>query len=299
MAVAARRDLQDFHLNPSLREIILGTMAVTAAGAIRSERAEQARNALLARAGALVADMLVFGVVSFVVNSVYGVTQITSGSFISSSSGWASYSTNTAVPWYLFMAVSLVYFTVPEALFGATPGKYLAGLRVVSVDGRRLSLGAVLARNLMRIVDYLPVIYVLGGISVRFTTNSQRLGDRLAGTTVVRREHALRPGETRSAGPKAKRIAGIALVAAFVFTFAFDYFGRPPLEIQALYNVHQLMPIGDGGYTLGSPQWSWGRVTYPVTGLQEKTGYPCTGSITLEWSAFGWHGAGAGFVCRP
>jgi len=279
--------------------MILGTMAVAAAEAIRSGRAEQASNALLARAGALVTDMLVFGVVSFVVNSVYGVTQITSGSFISSSSGWASYSTNTAVPWYLFMAVSLVYFTVPEALFGATPGKYLAGLRVVSVDGRALSLGAVLARNVMRIVDYLPVLYVLGGISVLLTTNSQRLGDRLAGTTVVRREHALRPGETRSASPKAKRIAGIALVAAFVVTLAFDYFGRPPLEIQGLYNVGQLRPIGNSGYALGSPHWSWGRVTYPLTGLQEKTGFPCKGSISFEWSAFGWHEAGAGFVCEP
>ena len=274
-------------------------MTVAAPGLIRSERAEQASNALLARASALVTDLLVFGVVSFVFNSVYGVMQITSGSPIPNSSGWAFYSTNTAVPWYVFMAVSLVYFTVPEALFGATPGKYLAGLRVVTVDGRELGLGAVLTRNVMRIVDYLPVLYLLGGFSVLLTTNSQRLGDRLAGTTVVRREHARQPGDTRRSSPKAKRIVGIALVAAFLFTLAFDYFGRPPLEIQGLYNVRQLRPIEDSGYTLGSPQWTWGRVTYPVTGRQEKTGFPCTGFITLEWSVLGWHEAGAGFVCQP
>jgi uncharacterized RDD family membrane protein YckC len=299
VAVAARRDLQDFHLDPSLREMIWGTMAVAVSGGTRSERAVQASSALLARAGALVIDLLVFGVVSFVMNSVYGVTQITSGSPISGSSGWSIYSTNTAVPWYVFMAVSLVYFTVPEALFGATPGKYLAGLRVVTVDGKALSFGQVLTRNVMRIIDYLPVLYLLGGISVLLTTNSQRLGDRLAGTTVVLREHALQPGETRRASPKAKRIAGVALGAAFLFTLAFGYFGRPPLEIQGLYNTRSMMPIGYGGYNLGSPQWSWGRVTYPVTGLQEKTGYPCTGTITLEWSAFGWHPAGGGFVCKP
>jgi uncharacterized RDD family membrane protein YckC len=295
MAVAARRDLQDFHLNPSLREIILGTMAVTAAGAIRSERAEQARNALLARAGALVADMLVFGVVSFVVNSVYGVTQITSGSFISSSSGWASYSTNTAVPWYLFMAVSLVYFTVPEALFGATPGKYLAGLRVVSVDGRRLSLGAVLARNLMRIVDYLPVIYVLGGISVLLTTNSQRLGDRLAGTTVVRRDHALRPGETRSPSPKAKRIAGITLVAALLFTIAFNYFGRPPLVVEGAFNARELFPRAVTAYTLGNPEWGLDTITYHVTASTPSS--TCNGTITLRWYVLGWGAGGSSFSC--
>jgi uncharacterized RDD family membrane protein YckC len=279
--------------------MIRGTMAVAAAGEIRSERAEQARSARFLRAVALVTDGLVFGVLSVVVNSVYGVMQITSGSPISGSFGFTSYSTNTAVPWYVLTAVGLLYFTVPEALFGATPGKALQGLRVVSVDGTALSLGSVLARNVMRLIDYLPVLYLLGGFSVLLTTNSQRLGDRLAGTTVVRRDHALHPGETRSSSPKAKRIAGMTLVAALLFTLAFDYIGRPPLEIQGLYNVRQLRPIGDGGYTLGSPQWSWGRVTYPVTGLQEKTGYPCTGSITLEWSAFGWHEAGAGFVCRP
>jgi uncharacterized RDD family membrane protein YckC len=279
--------------------MIWGTMAVAAAGVIRSERAEQASNALFQRGCALVIDMLVFGAVSLVMNSVYGVTQITSGFLLSGSSGFASYTTNTAVPWYVFTLVGLLYFTVPEALFGATPGKFLQGLRVVTVDGSPLSLGSVITRNVLRVVDYLPVLYLLGGLSVLLTANSQRLGDRLAGTTVVRHEHAMQPGVTRSASLKAKRIAGIALVALFLFTLAFDYFGRPPLEIQGLYNTGSLRPIGNAGYTLGSPQWSWGRVTYPLTGLQDKTGYPCNGSISFEWSALGWHEAGAGFVCHP
>jgi uncharacterized RDD family membrane protein YckC len=273
-------------------------MAVAAAGVIRPERAEQARSARFLRAIALLTDMLVFGVVSFVVNSVYGVTQITSGSPIPSQYGFASYSTNTGVPWYVLTVVGIFYFAVPEALFGATPGKFWAGLRVVTVDGSPLSIGSVITRNVIRLVDYLPVLYLVGGVLVLLTTNSQRLGDRAAGTTVVRRDHAL-PGATRRSSSRAKRIAGIALVAAFLFTLAFDYFGRPPLEIQGLYNTGLFRPLGQTGYTLGTPQWSWGRVTYPVSGRQAETGYPCTGSITLEWSAFGWHEAGAGFVCRP
>ena len=275
--------------------MIWGTMAVAAAGVIRTERAEQASNALLARASALVIDLLVFGVVSFAVNSVYGVMQITSGSPISSPSGWASYSTNTAVPWYVFMAVSLVYFIVPEALFGATPGKYLSGLRVVSVDGRMLSLGAVLTRNVMRMVDYLPVLYLLGGFSVLLTTNSQRLGDRLAGTTVVRREHALQPGATRSASPKAKRFAGIALVAAFLFTLAFNYIGRPPLVVEGSFNTRQLFPRDVTAYTLGNQERSLDTVIYHVTAYTPSS--KCSGTITLRWSVLGWTEGGSSFSC--
>jgi len=274
-------------------------MAVAAAGGIRSERAEQARIARFARAIALLGDMVVFGVLSFVVNSVYGVTQITSGSPISGSVGFSSYSTSTAVPWYVLTVVGLLYFTVPEALFGATPGKWWAHLRVVSVDGRALSSGSVLIRNVMRLIDYLPVLYLLGGLSVLLTANSQRLGDRVAGTTVVRRDHALQLGATRSSSPAAKRIAGIALVAAFLFTLAFDYFGRPALVLEGLNNEHRLMGSDVSSVTFGSPEWSWGRVTYPVSGVLTRSGIRCQGSIALEWGAFGWQQGAGEWSCRP
>jgi uncharacterized RDD family membrane protein YckC len=279
--------------------MIRAAMAVAAAGVTRSERAEQARAARLSRAIALLTDVLVFGIVSFVVNSVYGVTQITSGSPIAMSFGSGGYSTSTTVPWYVLTALGLLYFAVPEALFGATPGKLWAGLRVVTVDGTPLSLGSVITRNAMRLIDYLPVLYVLGGLLVLATTNSQRLGDRAAGTTVVYRHHALDPGVTRSSSPKAKRNAAIVLLAAVLFTVAFSYFGRPPLVLEGLNNEHRLMGSDISSVAFGSPQWSWGRVTYPVTGVQTKSGFPCEGSISLAWGAFGWQQNEASWVCRP
>lgn len=275
--------------------MIRGTMAVAAAREIRSERPEQARSARFRRAIALVTDGLVFGVVSFVVNSVYGVMQITSGSPISGSFGFTSYSTNTAVPWYVLTAVGLLYFTAPEALLGATPGKLLQGLRVVSVDGTALSLGSVLTRNVMRLIDYLPVLYLLGGLSVLWTTNSQRLGDRLAATTVVRREHALHPGETRSASPKAKRIAGITLVAALLFTAAFNYFGRPPLVVEGSFNTRELFPRNVTAYTLGNAEWGVDTITYHVTASTPSS--TCNGTITLRWYVLGWGAGGSSFSC--
>jgi uncharacterized RDD family membrane protein YckC len=277
--------------------MISTAMAVAAAGLIQSERAEQARRVRFARAIALVTDMLLFGVLSFVVNNVYGVTQITSGSPLSGSIGFASYTTNTAVPWYVLTALGLLYFTVPEALFGATPGKYWANLRVVSVDGRALSLGAVLGRNVMRLVDYLPVLYLLGGISVLLTTNSQRLGDRVAGTTVVKRDAALEPGATRSAGPQARRFAGIVLAAAVLFTMAFNYFGRPPLVVEGLFNTRQLFPSGVTAYSLGNPEWGLGTVSYRF--IVSTPSSACEGTITLRWFGLGWAGGGASFSCQP
>src|SRR5207302_10694591 len=93
VAVTARCDLQDLHRNPSLREMISPTMAVAAIVPALSDQAGFAREARLARFRALVIDVIVFGFISFVVNSVYGVTEVTSG-FITASGGM--YSTTTA-----------------------------------------------------------------------------------------------------------------------------------------------------------------------------------------------------------
>jgi uncharacterized RDD family membrane protein YckC len=277
--------------------MISRTMAVAAAGTARSERARQALNARLHRLGALVLDVAYYLVLSLVVNGVYGVTQVTSGSLPVGNVGFFEYRTVTAVAWPWQMLLAMAYFTIPEALFGATPGKRLAGVCVVRVDGAPLSLQAMVIRNLLRGIDWLPFLYVFGGALTLFSTNSQRLGDLVAGTTVVFCRDATEPGATRNAGPRANRIAGIALVAAVLFTVAFDYFGRPPLIVQGMYNERHLLI--DSGYSLGSAQWAFGRVTYPITGNEPGSGSPCSGSITFEWGWFGWQEDSQSIVCQP
>ncbi len=67
-----------------------------------------------------------------------------------------------------------------------TVGKRLMGLKVIRVNGRPLGAWAVFRRTLGRIVDVLPAFYLVGWIAMRGPHRSpQRLGDRLAGTTVV------------------------------------------------------------------------------------------------------------------
>jgi uncharacterized RDD family membrane protein YckC len=271
-------------------------MAVAALAEVPVERAEQARRARLPRLFALVLDTLLYGVLSFVVNTVYGATLVTSGALPSETLG--TYTTITAVAWPWQVLLGFAYFTIPEALFGATPGKQLVGICVVRADGAPLTFKAVLVRNVLRIVDWLPLLYVLGGALTLLSERSQRLGDMVAGTTVVSRLDAKAPGATRNAGRRARRLAGIALVAAVLLTFAYEYFARPALIIEGLYNDRQ-MPIRGDGYSLGSPQWSIGHVKYPITGRRGGSTESCMGTITLDWSWFGWHEAGAYYACSP
>lgn len=80
--------------------------------------------------------------------------------------------------------VLLGYQTVLEGYYGQTIGKYLRGIVVVNEDGSSITWGAAIARNLLRIVDMLPVFYVVGIVVAFITENKQRLGD-VAGSTVV------------------------------------------------------------------------------------------------------------------
>jgi uncharacterized RDD family membrane protein YckC len=84
-------------------------------------------------------------------------------------------------------AISLVYFTLMEGVFGATVGKFATGIRVVKEDGSKADIPAALIRNILRIVDYLPVFipYLVGAILVWTSPTKQRLGDRIAKTVVV------------------------------------------------------------------------------------------------------------------
>ena len=81
----------------------------------------------------------------------------------------------------------VAYFVLLEWLWnGQTIGKRRAGLRVIGPDGEPARFTAVLIRNLLRVVDFLPAYYALGVVAIFLSPRSQRLGDLAAGTYVVR-----------------------------------------------------------------------------------------------------------------
>lgn len=78
------------------------------------------------------------------------------------------------------------YYIFFELLWnGQSPGKRLVGLRVITQNGAPIDVAAAIIRNLVRIVDFLPLYYGLGVLSMFIDTQSRRLGDFAAGTVVV------------------------------------------------------------------------------------------------------------------
>lgn len=89
----------------------------------------------------------------------------------------------------VFMPAGLIYalyHPVLEILMrGRTPGKNMTGIRIATTDGRTPGTGALLVRNIFRLVDSLPMFYMLGLILTMTTARKVRLGDIAAGTVLV------------------------------------------------------------------------------------------------------------------
>ena len=88
--------------------------------------------------------------------------------------------------WVAAIAGAFVYFWLCEAVWGRTVGKRLCELRVVRRDGGKLGAGGAFVRNLLRLVDWLPFLYVLGAAVIWVTPANQRVGDIAARSVVVR-----------------------------------------------------------------------------------------------------------------
>lgn len=130
---------------------------------------------IAARAVAWFVDVLVMGAI------ITGAVQVLSA-FGALSSGLA-----TAL---IIIAVFLVqwwYSTLLEWWWGGqTVGKRVVGLRTLTERGVRIGFAQSVVRNLVRIVDLLPGLYLVGGLSATLDPQRRRLGDLAAGTIVVR-----------------------------------------------------------------------------------------------------------------
>lgn len=90
-------------------------------------------------------------------------------------------------------------------LSGRTLGKMAVRLRTIDGQGRKLSFYQAVVRNLIRVVDLLPGLYLLGALSAWLDPHGRRLGDLAAGTVVVKERRPPRPSallrpEARDAG---------------------------------------------------------------------------------------------------
>jgi uncharacterized RDD family membrane protein YckC len=84
------------------------------------------------------------------------------------------------------LGLIFAYYFLLEGALGWTVGKKILGLRVVHVDGSRLTWRGALLRALLRIVEALPNPFaVTGTASILLTQRRQRLGDLAARTLVI------------------------------------------------------------------------------------------------------------------
>jgi len=123
-----------------------------------------------------------------------------------------------AVATLLVFVIYFGYFTVFETLWsGQTPGKRWLRLRVIQEDGRPITFFSALSRNLIRGADMMPILivfpfYSIGIISVFASARSQRLGDFVAGTVVIKERTAEAPSfddvfESGLIDPGTRRVA--------------------------------------------------------------------------------------------
>lgn len=83
-------------------------------------------------------------------------------------------------------ALYFLYHPVLEiAMRGRTPGKRIAGVRIVTQEAQLPGVMAHLIRNVLRILDSLPIGYVIGLVATLLTEKSVRIGDIAAGTVLI------------------------------------------------------------------------------------------------------------------
>ncbi len=108
------------------------------------------------------------------------------------------------------------HFIVFELLWnGQTPGKRFLGLRAIDDAGFPITFLQAATRNLLRLVDFLPMGYIAGALCAFFHVEYKRLGDIVAGTVVIKERGILRadgaPVTLARPRPKSVRLAETVL----------------------------------------------------------------------------------------
>ena len=135
----------------------------------------------------LAAAVIDYAVVSAAIGLVVGVSGVLGGA-----QGILSHVDSTSRPVLILEAALLigfgVYCVICEAIFGATLGKRMLSLRVVAYGGARPGIGALVVRNVTKLVSgaFWFVGVPVAMLMIASNANHQRAGDRLAGTFVLR-----------------------------------------------------------------------------------------------------------------
>ncbi len=106
-------------------------------------------------------------------------------------------------------AIMWGYYIFWETIWnGQTPGKRMAGIRVIRDRGYPIDFRAAFVRNIVRYADFLPGFYGVGALTMFISKESKRLGDYAAGTVVVMDSRPAPKVAGGQAAPPAYRVLG-------------------------------------------------------------------------------------------
>lgn len=88
--------------------------------------------------------------------------------------------------WIVFLLPSIFYHLLSEVFMqGQSIGKKIIGIKVIRLNGTQPTIGRYILRWVLRLID--NFLYGIPAITaITYSKNNQRLGDMVAGTTVVR-----------------------------------------------------------------------------------------------------------------
>jgi uncharacterized RDD family membrane protein YckC len=152
-------------------------------------RVHTSQNVTLAYEVASVGDRIVAALLDYLIYFIWAamVAMVAASGHL----GWFTY--------YIILLPTVFYQLVCEVFFnGQSLGKNAREIRVMRLDGTPARLGDYLLRWLLRPIEIVAALGSVAAITILANGKGQRLGDLLAGTTVLSvrpRAHQLLPGE--------------------------------------------------------------------------------------------------------
>jgi uncharacterized RDD family membrane protein YckC len=148
------------------------------------------------RFAAYLIDSIILGIAGGVIGFVIGIVAAATGN---AEGGQVSPGLTIGVQLVTFIMQVLYFAGMESSSSQATLGKMALGVKVVDLQGRRISFGRALGRFFGKILS--SIILLIGFIMAAFTEKKQALHDMLAGTLVIKTRCAGRRTISTPGGP--------------------------------------------------------------------------------------------------
>ena len=238
---------------------------------------------------AFLLDCFFFGCLQGIVSIGFGVNRYVGnlptifGSPTFNNSGLATHAVTTTVDWPWLVLITFLYFFLQEAAFSTTLGKAIFGLRVVDLNGGRISWRAALIRNVLLFVDALLSLLV-AAISMAISPNRQRVGDRFAHTLVVSAATAPYAVYPQKTFYRRLQLFVVGFMLLLAICYAASYYLGPIRVLEGWKNTNEGIFENKtvSSYDFGNPIWKNDIVVYSIKYTTQPSGQHCTANVTFR-----------------